>query len=74
MALAGHRSGGNQLRARNDAPLIEPLQVHTPECLIEAPAIVGKGVALPALFGGLPGLAGGILARCYELEEYPARV
>ena len=71
MALAGHGSGGNQLRSGFKAPLLQPLQVHTPERLIEAPSIVGQGVALPALFGGLPGLAGGVLARCYELEGVP---
>ena len=63
--LAGHRS--NQ-RARNDAPLVEPAQVDTPERL-RGPSV--RGQPSPALFRGLPGLDRGVLARCYELEGIP---
>ena len=70
MALAGHRSGGNQLRARNDAAPIQLFQIQPPETLIKAPALFREGVGFPTLFAWL---LGPLLPLGDQLQAIPSR-
>ena len=70
MALAGHRSGGNKLRARNDAAPIQLFQIQPPETLIKAPALFREGVGFPTLFAWLPGP---LLPLGDQLQAIPSR-
>ena len=74
MALANHTWVRESASVGFKAALFQALKVDAPEGLIEAPSIVGHGVALPALLGAFLASLGASWPGVTSSREYPARV